>query len=402
MGGPKRIRDPIHGYIAVEPEVLAVLDTPAMQRLRHVRQLGTANMVYPGANHTRFEHALGAAHLGGLAAQNLGLGDEETLDLRLALLLHDVGHGPFSHLSEPAMRRTLGVGHKDLGIRMVKGELAPTLEEGGANVERVAALIDGKGELGALVSGDLDLDRMDYIVRDSHYTGVHVGVDLERILAGLARRRATRPLEVDARHRGSVVLREDALQAAEILLVARFLMYTTVYYHHAARIAERMVARGIDLVLEAGEVEPHAMARLDDGALLHALRASATFAATLAGMLDRRELVKGAAALTAREAGAAFERLREPAAAAEAERQLAEHAGCDPRLVFVDLPDLPVLQEVRAPVLAADGSLSPLSERSTLVASLQKAQLDHWRLRVYGPPGAREALAQAAPKVLRA
>jgi uncharacterized protein len=397
--GPKRIRDPIHGYIPVEPEVLRLLDTPAVQRLRHVRQLGTANLVYPGANHTRFEHALGAAHLGGLAAQGLGLGDEEMLDLQLALLLHDVGHGPFSHLSEPAMRRTLGVGHKDLGIRLVQGELRPALEEVGARVDRVAHLIDGSGELGALVSGDLDLDRMDYIVRDSHYTGVHV--DLDRLLAGLARRRSHRPLQVDARHRGSVVLREDALHAAEILLVARFLMYTTVYYHHAARIAERMVARGIDLVMAAGEVAPEAMVRMDDGALMSALRASRTRASLMADMLDRRDLLKGAAALTAKELGQARERLRDEGARAAAERELAEHAGVEPHLVVVDLPDLPVVPEVRAPVLAADGSIAPLSERSALVASLHTAQLDHWRLRVYGPAHAREALAAAAPKVLR-
>lgn len=398
--GPKRIRDPIHGYIDVEPAVLAVLDTPEVQRLRHVRQLGTANLVYPGANHSRFEHVLGASHLGGLAAASLGLGDEETLDLRLGLLLHDVGHGPFSHLCEPAMRRTLGIGHKDLGIRLVRGPLRPTVEKSGGDVERIAGLIDGKGELGALVSGDLDLDRMDYIVRDSHYTGVHVGVDLDRLLQGLARRRTPRPLTEDARHRGTVVLREDALHAAEILLVARFLMYTTVYYHHAARIAERMVARGIDLVLDAREVEPTVLARMDDAALMHALRSSATPASGLAHMVDRRELLKGAAELTAREAGPARERLQDERVRAEAERALAERVGVEPHLVMVDLPDLPVLPETRAPVLARDGTLSPLSERSTLVASLHKAQLDHWRLRVYGPAKAREALSELAPKAL--
>lgn len=397
--GPKRIRDPIHGYIPAEPAVLTVLDTPAVQRLRRVHQLGTANLVYPGANHTRFEHSLGACHLGGLAAASLGLGDEETLDVRLALLLHDVGHGPFSHLSEPAMRRTLGLGHKDVSIRLVEGELRGAVEQAGGSVERIGALIDGRGELGALVSGDLDLDRMDYLVRDSHYTGVHVGVDLERLLAGLVRR-GRGSLREDSRHRGSLALREDALHAAEILLVARFLMYTTVYYHHAARIAERMLARGIDLALEAGELEPGGMARMDDGALLHALRTSQTFASGLIAMLDRRELLKGAAALTAGELGAARERLRGGHACAEAERRLAELAACDPRLVFVDLPELPVASEVRAPILASDGSVRPLHERSALVASLHQAQLDHWRLRVYGPAPAREALAAAAPKVL--
>jgi HD superfamily phosphohydrolase len=397
----KRIRDPIH-YVPVEPEVLGVLDEPAVQRLRHVRQLGTASLIYPGANHTRFEHSLGACHLGGRAAASLGLSAEDARDLRLALLLHDVGHGPFSHLSEPAMRRTLGVGHKDLGIQLVRGELRGAIERARANPERIAAMIDGRGELGPLVSGDIDLDRMDYLLRDSHYTGVHVGVDLGRLLTGLARRASDPALREDARHRGAVVLREEALHAAELLLLARFLMYTTVYYHHASRVAERMVARAIDLLLEAGEVAPRAMARMDDVDLIHAMRASPTHASVLARMVDQRELLKPAAMLPIQDAGAAAERLRDPGACAAAERALAEQAGCDPRMVIVDLPDLPVLPEIRAPILGSDGALRPLSERSTLVASLHKAQLDHWRLRVYGPAAARAALAQAARKVLAA
>jgi hypothetical protein len=399
---PKRIRDPIHGYVPLEPEVLAVLDTPEVQRLRHVRQLGTASLVYPGANHTRFEHSLGACHLGGEAARRLGLPEQDARDLRLALLLHDVGHGPFSHLCEPALRRALGVGHKDLGIRLVEGALRPVLEGVGADAERVAALIDGRGELGALVSGDLDLDRMDYLVRDAHYTGVQVGVDLDRLLAGLARRSPGQALREDARHRGAVVLRDDALHAAEMLLVARFLMYSSVYYHRAARIAERMVLRGIELCMAAGEFTGQELARLDDAGLLQRLRTSRTFASSLAAMLDRRALLKCAAERTMAQAGKLGEALREDPAREALEAELAQAAGCDARLVIADLPELPVLREVRAPVLGQDGSLRPLSERSSLVAGLHAAQRDHWRLRVFGPAEHRAALARAAAKLLEA
>jgi len=398
----KRIRDPIHGYIPVDGPVLAVLDTPEVQRLRRVHQLGTANLVYPGANHTRFEHALGACHLGGLASEALDLPRDEALDLRLGLLLHDVGHGPFSHLSEPAMERTLGVGHKDLGIRLVEGPLRDTIEAVGGDVARIARLISGLGELGALVSGDLDLDRMDYLVRDAHYTGVNVDVDLARLLAGLTRRGGVVPLRADQRHKGTLALQEEALGAAEMLLVARFQMYANVYYHHAARVADRMLARAIDLALEAGELTPEVLFRMDDGDLLARLRTSGTPAAELASRLDRRALWKCAREMDARQAGILAERLRGADARADAERVLAQACGLQPWQVVVDLPEVPLLPEVRAPVLGRDGQLRPLHERSALVASLRDAQRDHWRLRVIGPAEAREALDRAAGKALGA
>lgn len=386
--GSKRIRDPIHGYIVVEPPLLAVLDTPAVQRLRHVRQLGTASLVYPGANHTRFEHSLGASHLGALAGAQLGLAAGDTRDLRLALLLHDVGHGPFSHLCEPLMRRTLGVGHKDLSIRLVLGELRPRIEAAGGNAKHIAELIDGKGALGSLVSGDLDLDRMDYLVRDAHYTGVQVGVDLERLLASLTL------------HNGQPALRDEALHAAEVLLVTRFLMYSTVYYHRAARIAERMVSRAMELAIQGSEFTPQAMVRMDDGELLHRLRASRTLATQLATMLDRRELLKCAAELSFAQAGAHAEALRRDADREAMEAKLAAEAGCDARLVIVDLPEFPVMPDVRAPVVDDQGRARSLGERSSLVAGLHVAQRDHWRLRVFGPAAQREPLQRAAARLL--
>ncbi|HEV8361069.1 MAG TPA: HD domain-containing protein [Candidatus Thermoplasmatota archaeon] len=381
--GPKHIRDPIHGYITVEDAVLGVLDTPAVQRLRHVRQLGTASLVYPGANHTRFEHALGAFSLGARAASQLSLAAEEALDLRLALLLHDVGHGPFSHLCEPAMRRALGVGHKDLSLKLVQGELRPSIEAAGASPARIAELIDGRGPLGPLVSGDLDLDRMDYLVRDAHYTGVEVGVDLDRLLGALTL------------HGGQPALRDDALHAAEVLLVTRFLMYSTVYYHRAARIAERMVDRAMQVAMDEGYFTAAAMVRMDDGELLHRLRAAPGVPSALAAMLDGRALLKCATEATAEQAGKQAEALRRDRDRAAFEQELAAQAGCDPRLVIVDLPDMPVVREVRALVVDPEGKAQPLSARSSLVASLPKAQLDHWRLRVFGPSEARGALARA-------
>ncbi|MDD1655559.1 MAG: HD domain-containing protein, partial [Methanomicrobiales archaeon] len=123
----KFIKDPVHGYVEVPESLLPLLDSPPVQRLRHIRQLGFSYLVYPGANHTRFEHALGAMHLAGLMCTHLGLDRSEADLATTAALLHDVGHGPFSHTTEPLMREWSGRGHDDIGPALSSGPLAGPL-----------------------------------------------------------------------------------------------------------------------------------------------------------------------------------------------------------------------------------------------------------------------------------
>src|SRR5213594_1032021 len=180
------VRDPLWNNIRLEPQALAVLDTPAVQRLRYVRQLGHAFLVYPGATHTRFEHALGAYHLARRVVAELGDADtEEGLAVRLAALLHDIGHYPFSHaLEEAGLPR-----HETLAARHLRtGALAAALERLDVSADELLQLIQGTSSspFAGIVAGSLDVDKLDYLSRDARMCGVPYGViDVDRLLTSL-------------------------------------------------------------------------------------------------------------------------------------------------------------------------------------------------------------------------
>lgn len=386
-----RVRDPIHKDIRLEAMGRELADTPRVQRLRRIHQLGTGNLVYPGANHTRFEHSLGAYHLAGLAADAVGAKDEDRKAVQAAALLHDVGHGPFSHTADPLYRDFLGKSHEDVTIEALqKGTLADVLERHGARPASVTQLIRGEGPLGRLVSGDLDVDRMDYLVRDSHYTGVHIGVDLARLVGDLA----VTPQ--------GIAIREGSVTAAEMLLVTRLQMYTAVYFHHTLRVAERMIERAFRLALNAGEIKPDELPRMDDVAATYALRHSKTPAWRLILAVDQRKLHK--VALDLPMAGlrdqAVASLSRSTAQQTTLEAELADALGLAPHDVILDVPEPPALPEIEAQVLTNGGSVVPLSEISALTRSLGLAQRDHWRLRLMVPASRRADAADVGRRVL--
>ena len=188
---PFRVRDPVHDFIGLRDDEVKLLDTRAMQRLRGIRQLAMANLVYPGAVHTRFDHSLGVTHVAGLMAEEL-LGDHrEDIELvRKAALLHDIGHGPFSHVSDSSLERyanrdSLEEGQKKEKIHeLISANIIRTNPDlvrilGEDTCDRIAKLL-GKGHgqpaLKAIVSGPLDADKQDYLLRDSHFCGVPYGI----------------------------------------------------------------------------------------------------------------------------------------------------------------------------------------------------------------------------------
>lgn len=268
------IRDPLWDNIRVDPVALALVDTPVFQRLRYVRQLGLAYLVYPGATHTRFEHALGAYHLSGVALDMLAA--EGALDtvpanepavVRAAALLHDVGHYPFSHALEE-----IGLPHHEEVARalLCDGPIAAVLRtQLGADVpERVHALVRGTSASGlcGLISGSLDLDKIEYLKRDARMCGVPYGeVDVDRLLNAFV-------VLVDPETgRPAVGLREKGLSALESLLFAKYQMYRNVYWHHAVRSATAMYKRLVADALVAGVIDPQVIAALTDEGALHAL-----------------------------------------------------------------------------------------------------------------------------------
>lgn len=268
------LRDPLWNNIRIEGPYLRLLDTPAFQRLRYVRQLGLAHLVYPGATHSRFEHALGAYHLAQetvriLRETTAGEGFRE-LDGRIvvaAALLHDIGHYPFSHALEE-----LGVPHHETvaGPLIAEGAVGDILRsEFAPNApERILALVRGESKepLQGLISGSIDLDKIDYLKRDAMNCGVSYGeVDVDRL------RHALVLITDPATGRRAVGLRERGLSALESLLFAKYQMYRNVYWHHAVRSATAMYKRLVEDALQDGSLDPLRLAGYTDEGLLHAL-----------------------------------------------------------------------------------------------------------------------------------
>ena len=380
------IKDSVHDHIEVEGVARELLDTPAVQRLRHIKQLGTVELVYPSANHTRFEHSLGVYHIASEALTHLGIEGRQAERIRAAALLHDVGHGPYSHNLESLVYRWTGKWHDDVSDLLRTGEVARTLELYDLNPDRVAGLVGGDGELGQLVSGELDVDRMDYLVRDAHHTGVPYGtIDHGRLVRELR--------FVD----GELVLAEGNVQTAESLLLARALMNPTVYNHHVARISKAMLRRAAERLLEEGAVAPDDLRRMDDHDLHAAIRESEATADT-ANRLAHRNLYKRA--VWAERGDVPADLLdADHDAIREYEREIAARADVDPEHVIVDVPGHPSMAESTTRVVV-NGEIRPLADQSTLVGALRTAQREQWRLGVYAPEPTTDRVGSAAESVL--
>ncbi len=380
------IKDAVHDYVEVDGVAQDLLDTPEMQRLRHVKQLSTVRLVYPSASHTRFEHSLGVYHLASQALTHLGIDGARAEAVRAAALLHDVGHGPYGHQTERIIERRLGRHHDDVHHLLEDSSLAAVLESHGLAPDVVADLIAGDGKLGQLVSGDLDVDRMDYLVRDAHHTGVPYGtVDPGRLVRVLQ--------FVD----GTLALAEGNVATAESLLVARALMNATVYRHHVSRIAGSMLERAGERLLDSTELAPQTFARMTDAELLAALR-DCPETTDVASRLVERRLYKRAIWRELEGVPAwLLEADHEELGALE--REIAADAGVDPASVIVDCPGRPSMPETETRVVVS-GTVRRLNEQSPLVQGLQAAQQAQWRLGVYAPESDQQAVEDSARGVL--
>jgi hypothetical protein len=380
------IKDSVHDHIEVEGVAEALLDTTAVQRLRHIKQLGTVQLVYPSANHTRFEHSLGVYYLADRALAPLGVEGTQAERVRAAALLHDVGHGPYSHDTEAVIHRHTGKYHDDVRELLTGGEIGAVLRDHDLDPDRIAGLIAGEGKYGQLVSGELDVDRMDYLVRDAHHSGVPYGtVDHERLVRALTF------------HDDELVLAEGNVQTAESLLLARALMNPTVYQHHVARISEAMLRRATERLLEYDRLSAEGLRRMDDHDLLVALKE----APETRGMVSRllgRELFKRAVWA---EIDAVPEWLREADhdRIADLESEVAAAADLDPDDVVVDVPRPPSMTESTTRVVV-NGEIRRLGRQSQLVGAIRATQRKQWRMGVYAPQDATGRVGKAAVDVL--
>ena len=264
----KIINDPVYGFITIDhPLIFEITSHPYYQRLRRIHQMAFASLVYPGAVHTRLHHSLGAYHLmcsalSELKSKGVEITKDEELGAKIAILLHDIGHGPYSHALEKKL--IIEVHHEDISI-MIMQLLNETF--GGA-LQTAIEIFTGshpKKFLHQLVSGQLDMDRMDYLSRDAFFTGVSEGViGYDRILKMLVV------------HEGELMIEEKAIYSVEKFLVARRLMYWQVYLHKTVVVAEKMLvkiikrakellANGIDLLIASPTLSYFLKEHLPDG-----------------------------------------------------------------------------------------------------------------------------------------
>lgn len=358
------IRDPLWNNIRVDPVALRLVDTAAFQRLRYVRQLGLAYLVYPGASHTRFEHALGAYHLAGRALAmfeerdgQIGVGREMAAVVRCAALLHDIGHYPYSH----ALEEIGALHHEEVARPLITtGAVAEVLraELGADAPERVMALIRGRSDspLQGLISGSLDLDKIEYLKRDAFMCGVNYGdIDVDRLLNSLV-------LVADP-ERGvpTVGISEKGLSALESLLFAKYQMYRNVYWHHAVRSATAMYKRLVDGALRAGSLSAETLAGFTDEGLLHELAQRAP--SPLLSALRERRLYKRVFECPAAELPAdGGEWIADDRALVLAvEDQLARELGLSPGEVLLDYPTKTQMLGLDIPVRRRDGTVRRLT-----------------------------------------
>lgn len=348
------IKDEIHGTVEFDELEERIIDSADFQRLRRIKQMSVTNLVYPGANHTRFEHSLGTAHLSSVITRKLGFDDEKAREVKLYGLLHDIGHTAFSHEGEDVLMKHVG-SHEALGERkMLEGEIADIISEN-HNPKEIADI--GKSSQGNIISSDLGADRMDYLKRDALNTGVAYGIiDIDRIVHTICM------------EDGQLCVEEGGLEAAEYLLVARFMMFSAVYLHRTVRIATALLYRAIEGSISDGTLEARQFTELDDENALVVMSKSKKGGRYATALLQRR-LYKEVCTLPKK--GLDYEKAK------KLEESLSEKLGHD---VLVDYPH-PFFKPVELKV-RIEGGLKPITELSNLVQSLEKAEEERMRVLV--------------------
>ncbi|MFH0817577.1 MAG: HD domain-containing protein [Candidatus Micrarchaeota archaeon] len=381
------IKDSVHGNIKLTELERSLIDTKEMQRLRGIKQLALTNLVYLGANHTRFEHSLGAAHLTGEICESLGIGEKSSTELRAAALLHDIGHGAFSHESEYFLKKHLGETHESIARKKLESErISAHLEREGMKPKRIASLLCGEGP-GVVITSGVGSDRMDYLQRDSYYTGVAYGViDSQRLIHTMSL------------SNGSILLQEGGLEAAESLMLARFLMFSTVYSHHAVRIASAMLRRAIELGIGSMVLKPVDLLCLDDWGVMSVLLGNER-AGRFVRNIENRELYKRALVCDFSSLPMATQALLKRNLGRELAKEIAEKAKLSEDDVLVDVP-VSQYKEAKDVEVLMNGKQKKLSLASELVGAIRAAEEKRQRLIIACPQAFRKRVERAAKQCL--
>ena len=280
----RRVRDSIHDYIDLDELESSLVDTEPYQRLRWIKQLGSANLVYPGANHTRLEHSIGVSHLAKQMAIQSEVPDDEIHLVSIAGLLHDLGHSPYSHLADEL---PFGKDHVEVTQDIVNdSQISDIFHKQGIETNEICDLIKGNHKYGSLISGDIDGDRLDYLIRDSHYTGVKTGVDTGRLITKMSF------------SNNELVIGESSLPVVETFLTSRSIMFPTVYFHPFSRGAELMLARATKSAINGSHFSYDEFISYTDHKFLSKLNLAGGLSKKLVNNFEKRHIIKRAVSIT--------------------------------------------------------------------------------------------------------
>lgn len=407
------IKDPVHGYVYITEAEKQVIDSFPVQRLRRLRQLAGAEYVYPAANHTRFEHCVGVMHLAGLMAENPYLSkhfnEEQYQLIRIAALLHDVGHGPFSHVFEHLLVKFLHKTHEDINVWIVqKSELKDTIKKIGYNPDEAAKLSVGwlhkpkRAFMDQIIRSAVDVDKLDFVVRDTYHTGAQYGyVDVIRLIQTLDI--LDQNLAVDL----------GALSALESFILARVESFKSIYFHRVGRAAQIMLATAMEEAKdELGLTSfktPEEYLAFDDYTVWTMLKKSKRSKKIIEN-LERRRLLKCAYDRTfyVRDKTVSnlfsHEEIRN-----QLRDQIADKAGVDSKAVVIDVPTLPsvpyshsvLLEPMEIPVFTRTREGEKVPQRLSDISGIFDVLKGFINiLRVYTDEENREKVGAAATKLL--
>lgn len=282
----KIIKDAVHGDIECSELEMKIIDSTHFQRLRKIGQLGLSDLVYPSANHTRYEHSLGVMHLAGKIGHGLRLTPKDIKLIRIAGLLHDIGHLPFSHTLESVLSNGADHLHETNAINIIDNDFSELFKRHDIDKNAVQDMIIGKGKYGKILSSGVDIDKLDYLTRDSYFTGVAYGViDLSRLM------------HIATIENGIFAFQEKGLRTIESVIIARFMMFSAVYDYPTKRAAERMLFRALD-AMDRRSLNITKLLKIDEVDFLSTLRQQNGYTKDIIDRIDQRHIFKTARIIT--------------------------------------------------------------------------------------------------------
>jgi HD superfamily phosphohydrolase len=407
------IKDPVHGYVYITEAEKKIIDSYPMQRLRRLRQLAGSEYVYPGANHTRFEHCIGVMYLAGKVLENPhishAVSDEEAEVARISALLHDVGHGPFSHVFEHLLVRDLDKTHEDITSWIVeKSEVADKLGKMGYKPEEISKLAVGKlhkpgrAFLDQIISSAVDVDKQDFIVRDTYHTGAEYGfIDVFRLIHALDVLGENLAVEL------------GALSALESFIIARIESFKSIYFHRVGRAAQIMLATAMEKANEelglTAFKTPEEYLAMDDYTVWAAIK-KCEKSKRIIDDLERRRMLKCAYERTFYDKETMISNIfSRDSYRLQVQEEIAHDAGVAAETVIIDVPTVPsvpyhhsaLMENMEIPVFSKTSTgiktMYRMSDISKIFETL-KGFINI--LRVYTDAENRERVEKATAKVL--